>query len=77
MEKSAYMEINLKYRPHKHQKKLHDDGHRYLVICAGRRFGKSVFARQHCILNAIYDAIGVRITDIPVDKGKVRAVLEN
>ena len=49
------MEINLEYRPHKHQKKLHDDGHRYLVICAGRRFGKSVFARQHCILNAIYD----------------------
>jgi len=34
-------------------------------------------ATAPAILNAIYDAIGVRITDIPADKGKVRAVLNN
>jgi len=47
--------INLKYKPHKHQQKLHNDKHRYLVVVAGRRFGKSVFARNHVILNAIYN----------------------
>ena len=49
------MEINLGYKPHKFQKKLHDDKHRYIVVVAGRRFGKSVFARMHCILNALYE----------------------
>jgi CO/xanthine dehydrogenase Mo-binding subunit len=34
-------------------------------------------ATAPAILNAIYDAIGVRITDIPADKGKVRALLNN
>jgi CO/xanthine dehydrogenase Mo-binding subunit len=34
-------------------------------------------ATAPAILNAIYDAIGVRITDIPADKGKVRTVLKN
>ena len=48
------MEINIDYKPHKFQKQLHDDPHRYLVICAGRRAGKSKFARMHCFLNAIY-----------------------
>lgn len=47
--------MEIKYVPHKHQKKLHDDNHRYKVIVAGRRFGKSVFARHHCLLNAIYN----------------------
>lgn len=49
------MEINLKYHPHDNQKKLHDDRHRYVVICAGRRFGKSIFARNHILLNALYN----------------------
>jgi hypothetical protein len=49
------MEINLKYKPHKNQRVLHDDHHRYIVVVAGRRFGKSVFARNHCILNALYN----------------------
>jgi phage terminase large subunit len=49
------MDLNLKYVPHKHQKKLHDDKHRYKVVVAGRRFGKSVFARHHCVLNAIHN----------------------
>jgi CO/xanthine dehydrogenase Mo-binding subunit/aerobic-type carbon monoxide dehydrogenase small subunit (CoxS/CutS family) len=34
-------------------------------------------ATAPAILNAIYDAIGVRITDIPADKGKVRALLNH
>ena len=34
-------------------------------------------ATAPAILNAIYDAIGVRITDLPADKGKVRTVLKN
>ena len=49
------MDISLDYIPHENQKKLHDDKHRYIVVCAGRRFGKSKFARNHCILNAIYN----------------------
>lgn len=49
------MEINVKYKPHKHQKMLHDDKHRFIVVVAGRRFGKSVFARHHCLLNALYN----------------------
>lgn len=49
------MEINIKYQPHINQKKIHDDKHRYIVVVAGRRFGKSTFARNHCILNALYD----------------------
>src|SRR3990167_7604537 len=48
------MEINLNYKPHKYQKILHDDEHRFLVVVAGRRFGKSIFARHHCLLNALY-----------------------
>lgn len=34
-------------------------------------------ATAPAILNAIYDAIGVRITDIPADMNKVRTVLKN
>ena len=34
-------------------------------------------ATAPAILNAIYDAIGVRITDIPADKDKVRTALKN
>lgn len=47
--------IEIKYVPHANQKKLHADKHRYIVVCAGRRFGKSVFARMHCLLNALHD----------------------
>ena len=49
------MDITIDYKPHKFQKELHDDKARYIVVTAGRRFGKSVFARMHCILNAIYN----------------------
>ena len=49
------MEINLNYQPHPQQKKLHDEKHRYIVVVAGRRFGKSVFARHQCLLNALYE----------------------
>jgi xanthine dehydrogenase molybdenum-binding subunit len=34
-------------------------------------------ATAPAILNAIYDAIGVRITDIPADRERVRVALEN
>lgn len=47
-------EVNLGYVPHSQQQVLHDDKHRYLVVCAGRRSGKSKFARMHCLLNALY-----------------------
>ena len=49
------MDINLNYQPHAKQKLLHDDTHRYKVVCAGRRFGKSTFARHHVLLNALYN----------------------
>lgn len=49
------MEINLNYKPHPNQKTLHDDKHRYIVVVAGRRFGKSKFSRMHCLLNALAD----------------------
>ena len=47
-------EINLNYNPHKFQKQIHDDPARFKVVVAGRRFGKSVFARMHILLNALY-----------------------
>ena len=47
-------EINLNYSPHKFQKQIHDDTARFKVVVAGRRFGKSVFARMHILLNALY-----------------------
>lgn len=46
--------MDIKYVPHDNQRVLHDDQHRYKVIVAGRRFGKSVFARHHCLLNAMH-----------------------
>ena len=49
------MDIKIDYKPHKFQKQLHDDQSRYIVVTAGRRFGKSVFARMHCLLNALHD----------------------
>lgn len=49
------MEVTFSYKPHRYQKLLHDDKHRYIVVCAGRRFGKSVFARHQCLLEALYN----------------------
>jgi phage terminase large subunit len=49
------IDVKISYKPHKNQKLIHEDSHRYKVVCAGRRFGKSVFARNHCLLNALYD----------------------
>lgn len=47
--------MKLEYKPHLNQQILHDDPTRYKVVVAGRRFGKSVFARHHCFLNALYN----------------------
>ncbi len=41
------------YNPHDNQVRLHDDDHRYRVIVAGRRFGKSVFSRWELIRRAL------------------------
>ena len=49
------MDINLNYSPHKFQNQIHDDTARFKVVVAGRRFGKSVFARHQCLLNALYE----------------------
>ena len=51
------MDIDLKYNPHKYQELLHKEAetHRYIVVCAGRRSGKSKFARMHILLSAIHD----------------------
>jgi len=48
------LEINISYNPHKQQKVLHDDSSRYRVVVAGRRFGKSVFARHELIRKALF-----------------------
>lgn len=53
------MEINLNYKPHKHQEKLHNDKHRYKVVVAGRRFGKSVFARHEVLYKAMFGETGL------------------
>lgn len=53
------MEINLNYKPHPNQEELHNDSHRYKVIVAGRRFGKSVFARHEVLYKALFDKIGL------------------
>jgi len=41
--------------PHIHQLELLNDTHRYQVVVAGRRFGKSVFARGKVILEAMHN----------------------
>ena len=53
------MEINLKYKPHKHQEMLHNDLHRYKVVVAGRRFGKSTFSRYEVLYKAIFGETGL------------------
>lgn len=45
--------IAINYQPHKNQFPIHVDNHRYRVICAGRRFGKSVLARQEILRRAL------------------------
>ena len=42
------------YSPEPNQEKVHLDEHKYRVVCAGRKFGKSVLARQELMLQAIY-----------------------
>lgn len=47
------MDIDIKYTPHELQYQLHNDKHRYRVVVAGRRFGKSVFSRWELIMKAL------------------------
>ncbi len=46
--------IDINYQPHANQLILHQDKHRYRVVVAGRRFGKSVFARHEVIRRALF-----------------------
>lgn len=46
-------DIYLNYTPHHFQKLIHDDQHRFKSVIAGRRFGKSTFARWHIIWKAL------------------------
>jgi hypothetical protein len=48
------MDVYIEYKPHPNQLSLHEDPHRYRVVVAGRRFGKSVFARQEIIRKALF-----------------------
>lgn len=40
-------------KPHKYQEQILNDAHRYQVIVAGRRFGKSILSRGKVILEAL------------------------
>jgi len=42
------------YKPEPNQRAIHEDPHRYRVVCAGRKFGKSTCARQELVMNAIF-----------------------
>lgn len=45
--------VVINYSPHSNQYGIHMDEHRFRVVCAGRRFGKSVLARQEIIRKAL------------------------
>lgn len=45
--------IDHPYKPHKYQKMVHDCDSRFIVICAGRRWGKSVWSINHCFKQAL------------------------
>jgi hypothetical protein len=49
--------IELPYKPHPKQAEIHRDSHRFKVIVCGRRFGKSVFAINHCLKKA-FEKVG-------------------
>jgi phage terminase large subunit len=53
------MKIDLDYVPHKHQEMLHNNTSRYKVVVAGRRFGKSVFARYEVLYKALFGETGL------------------
>jgi len=46
--------IEIKYAPLPWQREIHEDNHRFRVVCAGRRSGKSVLSRQEVIRKAIF-----------------------
>ena len=53
--------VAITYKPHKNQYPVHIDKHRYRVLCAGRRFGKSVFSRQEIVRKALMWKQGKKI----------------
>jgi len=55
--------ITVDYRPHKNQYPIHVDKHRYRVVCAGRRFGKSVLARQEIMRKALTWTPGKKVRE--------------
>jgi len=44
---------NVGYTPHPAQEKVHDSEARFRVVCAGRRFGKSLLASRECMAELI------------------------
>lgn len=48
------MKIEINYTPEPNQQTVHEDRHRYRVVCAGRKFGKSVLARHELIRKALF-----------------------
>lgn len=49
------MELELDYLPEPNQDKVHQDRHKYRVVCAGRKFGKSVLARTELWMRALFE----------------------
>lgn len=52
------MEYNLDYKPEPNQEIVHQDRHKYRVVCAGRKFGKSVLARSELWMRALLEYKG-------------------
>lgn len=47
------MEIEIDYSPHKNQILVHNDTHRFRIVVAGRRFGKTILAINELIKEAL------------------------
>ena len=51
--KKEETKVVINYAPHEYQYEIHTDEHRYRVVCASRRFGKSICSRQEVIRKAL------------------------
>lgn len=49
------MEVEIDYSPEPNQNLIHQDRHKYKVVCAGRKFGKSVLARSELWMRAWFE----------------------
>lgn len=60
--------VTIGYCPHRNQYPIHVDKHRYRVVCAGRRFGKSVFARQEVLRRALMWEPGKKVEQLGIKR---------